>query len=209
MTPQDDPIIPYGYCHCGCGEKTKISFKTSIRHGYTKGHPVRYVMGHNRRGSRMEEPSLVKMRARARHGHAREDRVSSTWKSWRSMKERCFNPKASGFERYGGRGITVCRRWLLFDDFLSDMGEKPDGLTIERIDNNGNYEPGNCRWATYREQAYNRKDTCVFDFRGIQYTTEGLMKISGMNFNTLKARLRKWSVEEAMTRPLRQYRCKR
>lgn len=78
-----------------------------------------------------------------------------TYGSWRAMRERCTNPKNKYFKNYGGRGITVCDRWHIFEHFLADMGERPPGLTLDRKDNDGNYEPGNCRWATPSEQNKN------------------------------------------------------
>lgn len=72
------------------------------------------------------------------------------------MKQRCANPKATGWERYGGRGIRVCERWMDYRNFLADMGEVPEGLSIDRINPDGNYEPGNCRWATDKVQANNK-----------------------------------------------------
>src|SRR5215471_14320347 len=81
-----------------------------------------------------------------------------TYRTWIDMKRRCFNPERKLWPRYGGRGITVCDRWLVFSNFLADMGEKPKGLTLERVNNDGDYEPNNCKWGTPTEQSRN---TCA------------------------------------------------
>lgn len=87
---------------------------------------------------------------------------SPTYYSWGNMVARCVNPKATAFKDYGGRGVTVCECWLKFENFLADMGECPPGLTIDRKNNNGNYEPGNCRWVDRSTQQLNRRN-CIFD----------------------------------------------
>ena len=95
-----------------------------------------------------------------KHGHKpRNGSPSPTYNSWRAMQERCNNPNARGYKWYGKRGISVCPRWESFENFLVDMGEKPKGLTLDRTDNDGNYEPGNCQWVTQKEQTRgNRRD---------------------------------------------------
>ncbi len=107
-------------------------------------------------------------------------RGSPTYVSWMGMKGRCLNPNNEAFARYGGRGISVCSAWLDFAGFLSDMGERPHGSSLDRIDNNGDYEPGNCRWATSVEQARNRRSNRRISIDGVSATVSEWAERSGI-----------------------------
>jgi hypothetical protein len=92
-----------------------------------------------------------------RHGHTLGQVRSPTYLSWQNMMQRCYDPRTNGFHNYGGRGVIVCPDWHLFDNFLRDMGLRPEGRTLDRIDVYGNYEPINCKWSTHKEQMQNQR----------------------------------------------------
>jgi len=118
--------------------------------------------------------------------------VPPGYQSWQCMKQRCSNPKAKAWPDYGGRGITVCDRWFnSYADFISDMGYPPEGMSIERINNNLGYFPENCKWATRSEQQLNRRNNVVLVIEGIDHKLYDLVKISGMNPRTIKRRVAK------------------
>ena len=128
------------------------------------------------------------------------------------MISRCTLPSYRGFHRYGGRGIKICERWMGeggFEAFLSDMGVKPAGTTLDRRENNEGYSPENCRWATPKEQALNRCDNTLLTFRGRTQALVLWAREVGIQYGTLIARLREgWSAEDALTRPVQKRRVK-
>jgi hypothetical protein len=128
-----------------------------------------------------------------------------TYHSWQNMISRCTQPSNPAFAHYSGRGIVVCERWRKYENFLADMGERPSGTTLDRWPNNdGNYEPGNCRWATKREQANNRITNISFRYRGRNYTLAELARVTGVSKETLRVRLVRpggWSVKDAVETP--------
>lgn len=135
-----------------------------------------------------------------KHGKTRD----KTWKCWQNILFRCNNPKCKGFHNYGGRGITVCERWNSFDNFLSDMGDCPEGLTIERKDTNGNYCPENCIWADCITQQNNRRDNFIINFNGQEYTAAELGRKFNMNGCLISQRIRKgWDINDAINTPVR------
>lgn len=124
--------------------------------------------------------------------------------SWRGMRTRCQNPRASNWRLYGGRGIQVCERWDSFAAFLEDMGPKPTPQhSIERLDRNGDYKPGNCIWATAKQQARNTSRNRRITFRGETRTVPEWAERTGLPYSILKKRFGLgWSVEKALTRPI-------
>lgn len=138
------------------------------------------------------------------HGHSLEGTRSPTYQSWRSMRERCEIAAHPHYQRYGGRGIRVCERWLGpegFANFLRDMGERPSGKhSIDRIDNEGNYEPSNCKWSTMAQQHQNRSTNVNLTYNGKTQCLSAWAEETGIGISTLRARLQRGlSEEEVLT----------
>ena len=129
---------------------------------------------------------------------------TSTYSIWDSMLPRCNNAPRKDFFRYGGKGVTVCDRWNSFENFLADMGHRPDGCSIDRINNNLGYSPENCRWATVKQQNRNQVTNRLISWNGQTKCLADWAEHLNINTNTLYARLTKyqWSVERAFTAPV-------
>lgn len=110
---------------------------------------------------------------------------SRAYSSWTAMRFRCSNKNHMNYEKYGGRGIKVCKRWDSFVNFISDMGERPDGMQLDRIKTNGNYTPRNCRWATPRQNVNNRRNSAFIIANGIKKTISEWAEITGIGHSTL------------------------
>jgi len=125
-----------------------------------------------------------------KHGHSPRKGPTKVYRCWRNMIARCNNEKATDYHRYGGRGISVCQRWLIFANFLIDMGEPPSEFhSIDRINNDGNYEPGNCRWATESQQKRNTSRNVILTIDGTSLTIVDWSKFSGIKKSTIIMRL--------------------
>lgn len=123
------------------------------------------------------------------------------YQAWQNMKSRCLNPSNSRYHRYGKRGISVCKRWAdAFENFYADMGPC-NGMTIERIDGNGNYEPGNCKWIPFSDQGKNTCRIRYLEFMGLRKSIAEWSRDTGIKATTITQRLNAygWSVERALT----------
>ncbi len=135
-----------------------------------------------------------------KHGHWAGNRKSPTYTAWDSMIQRCCNPKSRAYPGYGGRGIAVCDRWLKFEDFLADMGERPDEMTIERVNNDKGYSPENCKWATRKEQSNNTRRNRHLSHCGLTLTVTQWADRLGVRAGTITTRLeRGWPIEFALS----------
>jgi hypothetical protein len=128
---------------------------------------------------------------------------SKEYKAWQNMLQRCTNPNNEHYANYCGRGISVCERWLDFRNFLSDMGLCPDGMTLDRTENNAGYEPGNCRWVDMKVQTNNRRTNRLIEYEGKAQSVTQWAAEYQISFNTLKSRLKRgMKIGDALTKPL-------
>ena len=174
-------------CKCDCGTGGVVQ-AAALKTGHSKSC-----------GCLIVETTIKRS---TKHGHATNG-ISNTYKTWAGMMSRCSDANNDRFFDYGGRGISVHARWHKFEGFLADMGEKPKGSSIDRINVNGNYEPGNCRWATHTQQARNKRNNRLVTALGQTMCVADWAERTGLRSNTIIDRLKAgWSDHDAVTKPV-------
>ena len=172
-------------CRCSCGNELRVQ-SGNLKNGHTRSC-----------GCLMREAA-----SKAHRTHGQTD--TRLYCIWEQMKVRCLNEKTSHFHRYGGRGIRICARWVSsFEAFLEDMGHPPEGYSLDRIDTDGDYEPGNCRWASAKVQQRNRRNNSSVMFRGRLMTYAEMSEITGVGQGTIRRRIVEngWTPERAASTP--------
>ncbi len=180
-------------CMCECGAVTETS-RSPLVSGNSKSC-----------GCLSKELALVRFTTHGQssvHPNA-QSRRTPEYNKWCSMLARCRNPKNRRFPRYGARGIQVCERWLRFENFFADMGTCPAGYTIERKDNDGNYEPSNCIWMPGHLQASNRSDTVRIEYNGETLIAKEWAQRLGIKPSSFLWRYHNWTLDKVMTTPLK------
>ena len=145
---------------------------------------------------------LSSERTAARNVLGAKHRLCNTpaYKSWQAMRTRCLNKNSDQYPDYGARGITVCERWNSFENFLEDMGPRPDGTTIDRIENDKGYEKSNCQWSTMRDQENNKRSNVYLEFNGRSMTAAAWSRETGIGYQTLRKRMDAgWSPDRTLT----------
>jgi hypothetical protein len=173
------PSQRYSYrCRCDCGKSTIIT-QDHLRRAVVKSCGC----------------------ARTKHGQYK----TSTYSIWSHMLARCNNPNHQAYKDYGGRGIKVCPRWSRFENFFTDMGSRPNGLSLDRINNEEDYTPGNCKWSSPTQQANNRRNSRMIEFNGDVLTIMQWSERLHMPATALYVRLTKlnWLAERALTTPVK------
>lgn len=175
----------YWECQCDC-EKTTIAETSNLRGGQTKSC-----------GCLKKERTK---KSNTKHGFFGKPE----YRAWASMMTRCFNTKNKGFPDYGGRGITVCERWRKFENFYADLGQRPGkGYSLERLRNNGHYEPGNVIWATPKQQSRNKRNNIILTHNGQSNILADWAEELNIGDGAIRARLRRgWTIEQILNSPL-------
>lgn len=186
------------HCRCMCGRMV-VRNGRSLQGGLATTCPVCRTERRRALCGRFGSQS-----SNFKHGHASNNGNSRTYRSWQEMISRCYNPKKKGYHNYGGRGIVVCEIWRAsFLNFLEDMGERPKGMSIDRIDNNGPYCPSNCRWTTSIEQANNMRKNHRISFNGKTQTIAQWAREYNIPVSILHGRITyDWPMENALTQPI-------
>ena len=168
-------------CVCDCGNET-IAKGYYLRKGVTKSC------------------GCLQTETRIKHGHTLGKRDTPTYKSWENMMQRCTNPKHHHWHKYGGSGISVCDSWRTFANFLADMGERPQGTTLDRIEGSNGYSPDNCKWSSIKDQQRNRKTCKRITWNGKTQTMVEWAEELKIPYATLESRLRHgMTTEKAFT----------
>lgn len=175
-------------CICDCSNR-----KTVRKGSLTTGHTISCGCYQRERASELK----------ITHGHTVGNIFSDTYATWNTMIGRCLHKNNNNYHNYGGRGIKVCDEWKVFDNFLEDMGIRPKGKTLDRIDNNGNYTKENCRWATRKEQMNNTRKSRKLIYKGEELTISELSSKTNLGHSFLYTRIISlgWSVEDAVNAP--------
>jgi hypothetical protein len=175
-------------CECSCGGAALV-MTSNLRRGNTKSC-----------GCFHADQVVKSGEKHVTHGKS----YTPLYVVWRGMMQRCYNPKAVNYDRYGGRGITVCERWHSVGNFILDMPPRPsEHHTLERVKNEEGYSPSNCRWATNKEQSRNRRNNRFMVFEGKRFSLVEWAEITGINAKAISHRLcLGWSIERTLTTPL-------
>lgn len=174
-------------CCCDCGQENEV-WAPDLKRGKTKSCGC------------LQLEVAKTGDCRRTHGGSN----SPEYRSWTSMIRRCSDEKCPGYERYGGRGISVCDRWKSFENFVADMGQRPKGMSIDRIDYDGNYEPDNCRWADAKTQSSNTSVAVLITANGKTQTLTDWSRETGLSTAAIRYRLKAGlSHDEAINRPAR------
>lgn len=175
-------------CRCDCRKET-IVLSYNLKSGHTQSC-----------GCLQKELSAFRSTV---HGHNRVGKESAEHRTWRSMIQRCINPKNKNYHNYGGRKITVCERWVKFENFLADMGKVPIGLQLDRSNNDKGYFKENCCWSTPKEQQRNKRNNHLETYGEKTQCVAVWAEEYNISYDTLLHRLRRgWSIEKALMTPI-------